>query len=116
MKHLLAGLTLMMGLMLVGCVSYRDAVVAVHDQQTGDPVEGAAVTVQWVPAFARLNAGQVPMIQSGTTDQAGRWEIRIPTERHGVMYVNKQGYLEEEVTITPDSFSRGELDVGLVAD
>lgn len=96
-----------------GVVHYRNTIVTVRDGQTNAPLPGARVCAQMLGEMGKWNCDKVPLIQSGSTDQDGVWNVTLPTKRSGSLIVERDGFERKHVDISEEALGRGELEVKL---
>jgi hypothetical protein len=96
-----------------GVVRYREVSFTVRDEASNAPIPQARVSVQMMGVTGKLNAGRVPLIQSGATDQQGVWKATVPMDRCGSFIVDSDAYEQKLVDIQQGTLNDGKLDVKL---
>ena len=96
-----------------GCVTYDDVVFEVVNDHTREPIPDAYLSLQWQGVMLRLNAGKLEGVQRGYTDSDGQWECRTPTNLYGNMFVGKEGYADQSISIDPGMLDDGGMKIAL---
>ena len=96
-----------------GIVHYREVTFTVRDELNNSPIPQARVSLQMMGEMGKWNAGRVPLIQSGSTDQRGVWKATAPTDRFGCLIVESDAYEQKLVDIQRDTLNNGKLEVKL---
>jgi hypothetical protein len=96
-----------------GVVQYRNTTVTVRDEQTNAPLSDVRLSAQMTGELGKWNCGRVPLIQSGSTDQDGVWNVTLPTRRPGCLIVDRDGFEQKHVEITEETLDHGEIEVKL---